>query len=374
MDPRIEKLAKMMVNYSCEIKPGEKVMLRYDGEETIPMITALIREIYAAGAYPFLFRRDRRMDRELIMHAGDEQLDLMCRHELAFTSDMDCFISVSANHNEFEFSDIPQEKMQNYFKRYGMPTVLNRMRDDRWAGINYPCSSEAQAMGKSQQAFEDFFFEVCTMDYPKMKKAAEPLAALMDQTDHVHIKGQGTDLSFSIKGIGSKICAADHNIPDGEVFSAPVIDSVNGVITYNCPNVIDGYCFDTIRFTFKDGKIVGVDCSDNDRMNKYLDVDPGARYIGEFAIGFNPVITHPMKNTSFDEKIAGSFHFTPGMSFTKAGNGNTSSIHCDLVCIQRPEYGGGEIWFDDVLIRKNGLFILPELEGLNPENLIKGDK
>ena len=370
MDPRIEKLANMMVHYSCEIKPGEHVMIRYGGDETIPMVTALIRCIYDAGAYPHLVRRDTRLEREIILRASDDQLEKMCKHELAFYEDMDCYITVRAQHNAYEFSDIPQERMQNYFKKYGMPTVLKRMSNDRWAGINYPCSSEAQAMGVSQQAYEDFFFQVCTMDYPKMKKAAQALADLMDRTDRVHIKGEGTDLTLSIKGIGSKICAGDHNIPDGEVFTAPVIDSVNGVLSYNTPNVVSGFCYDKIRFTFRDGKIVEVDCADSQRMNQMLDVDAGARYIGEFAIGFNPYITKPMKNTAFDEKIAGSFHFTPGMSFEKAGNGNTSNIHVDLVCIQTPEYGGGEIWFDDVLIRKDGMFVIPELEDLNPENLM----
>ncbi|MBD5151489.1 MAG: aminopeptidase [Oscillibacter sp.] len=369
MDQRIEKLAKMMVNYSCEIKPGEHVMIRYDGEETIAMVTALVRCVYAAGAFPYLVRSDKRLQREVILQAGDSQLEMMCKHELAIAGEMDCFLSVHAAHNAFEFSDIPAEKMDNYFKRYAMPTVLQRMKRDRWAGINYPCASEAQALGVSQQAYEDFFFDVCTMDYPRMKEAARPLAALMDKTDAVHIIGQGTDLTFSIKNIGSKICAGDHNIPDGEVFTAPVIDSVNGTITYNTANVIDGYCYDKICLTFENGRITDIACSDNSRLTKKFDADPGARYIGEFALGFNPYITKPMKNTAFDEKIAGSFHLTPGMSFEKAGNGNESSIHCDLVCIQTPEYGGGEIWFDGVLIRKDGMFVIPELEGLNPENL-----
>lgn len=375
MDPRIEKLADMMVNYSCEIKPGEHIMIRHSGEETIPMVTALVRRIYQAGAFPYLMCRDRRLEREIILHAGEEQLDKMCKHEIAFTQEMDCFLTVGAAHNQFELSDVPGDKMHAYFKHYGMPTVLNRMRNDRWAGINYPCPSEAQAMGMSQQAYEDFFFKVCTMNYPAMKAAAQPLADWMDRTDRVHIKGDGTDLRFSIKGIGSKICAGDHNIPDGEVFSAPVIDSVEGVVTYTSPNVVEGKCYERITLTFEKGRMVGIECDgDRDKLEKFFSVDEGARFIGEFAIGFNPYIVKPMKNTAFDEKIAGSFHFTPGMSFVKAGNGNQSNIHCDLVCIQTPEYGGGEIWFDDVLIRKDGLFLPRELTGLNPDELIAADK
>lgn len=370
MDSRIEKLANMMVNYSCHIQPGEKVMLTYEGEETLNMVKALIREIYAAGARPFLIRKDKTLDREIILNADVQQLELMKKHEMAFVEEMDCFISVKAAHNQYEFADVPHEKIGLYAKHYAMPIVLRRMKYDRWAGISYPCASEAQAMGTSQEAYEDFFFKVCTMDYPKMYEACKPLAELMKKTDKVHLVGPGTDLHFSIKGIGAKICAGDHNIPDGEVFTAPVRDSVNGTVTYTCPNIVDGTCFDKIKFTFKDGKIIDVECSDNDKLNKYLDTDEGSRYIGEFAIGFNPYITKPMRSTAFDEKIAGSFHLTPGMSFEYPGNGNVANIHADLVCIQTPEYGGGEIWFDDVLIRKDGRFVIPELEPLNPENLM----
>ena len=373
MDSRIEKLADMMVNYSCKVKPGEHVMVTYSGAETLDMVTAVIEKIYAAGGSPYLVPKDNRLMREIILHANDEQLERMCRYEMALTEDVDCFISIRATHNEYEFSDIPVEKMQNYNKRYSMPLVWRRMQKDRWAGISYPCASEAQAMATSQRAYEDFFFRVCTMDYPKMYRACLPLKALMDRTDRVRIVGPGTDLCFAIRGIEAKICAGDHNIPDGECFTAPVRDSVNGQITYNIPNVVEGYCYDTIRFTFENGRIVDVDCSDPARLNKYLDVDEGARYLGEFAIGFNPAITQPMKKTLYDEKLAGSIHVTPGQSFEYAGNGNSSSIHCDLVLLQTPEYGGGEIWFDDVLIRKDGRFVLPELQALNPEELLKED-
>lgn len=369
MDPRIEKLADMVVRYSCKIQPQEHVLIRYDGDETTPMVASLMQKIYAAGAYPYLKRTDRTLQRELILGAGDEQLDRMCRQELAQYEQMDCFLSIHANHNAYEFADIPAERMENYSKRYGMPTVLRRMQYERWAGFDYPTSSDAQAMGMSTESYMDFFFRVSTMDYEKMYRAAQPLAELMKRTDCVHILGEGTDLTFSIRGIGSKICAGDHNIPDGEVFTAPVRDSVFGTVTYTAPNMIDGVCHDHIQLTFEQGKIVRAQSSDTKRLNQKLDSDDGSRYIGEFALGFNPYITRPMKNTGLDEKIAGSFHFTPGMSFDYPGNGNQSSIHCDFVCIQTPEYGGGEIWFDDVLIRKDGRFVLPELENLNPENL-----
>jgi aminopeptidase len=192
----------------------------------------------------------------------------------------------------------------------------------------------------------------------------------MDQADKVHIKGKGTDLRFSIKKIGSVTCGGEYNIPDGEVFSAPVKDSVEGVVQYNCPTIYQGVSFDNIRLVFKKGKIVEATSNNTKRLNEILDTDPGARYIGEFAIGFNPHILNPMQDILFDEKIAGSFHFTPGKCYEMADNGNNSSVHWDMVCIQRPEYGGGEIIFDGEVIRKDGMFIPKDLQKLNPAYLL----
>jgi aminopeptidase len=227
----------------------------------------------------------------------------------------------------------------------------------------------AQLANMSTEAFEDFYFDVCNLDYAKMDRAMDPLQWLMSKTDKVRIVAPGTDLTFSIKGIGAQKCSGERNIPDGEVYSCPVRDSVNGTIAYNTPSVYNGFTYENIKFTFENGKIVEATANDTDRINALLDSDDGARHIGEFSLGFNPYILHPMKDTLFDEKIAGSLHFTPGQAYEVTDNGNRSSIHWDLVLIQRPEYGGGEVYFDDVLIRKDGLFVIPELEGLNPDSL-----
>ena len=227
----------------------------------------------------------------------------------------------------------------------------------------------AQLANTSLEAFEDFYFDVCTLDYSKMDRAMDALATLMERTDKVHIKGPGTDLTFSIKDIPAIKCAGECNIPDGEVYTAPVKDSMNGIISYNTPSEEQGFTYENIVFEIENGKIVKATSNDNDRINHLLDTDEGARYFGEFAIGVNPYILEPMKDTLFDEKICGSFHLTPGASYEDAPNGNKSAVHWDLVMIQRAEYGGGEIYFDDVLIRKDGIFTLPELACLNPENL-----
>jgi aminopeptidase len=250
------------------------------------------------------------------------------------------------------------------------PVLDHRVNDTKWVVLRWPTPAMAQQAGMSTEKFEDFYFDVCTLDYARMIPGMKALKSLMDATDRVQIKGPGTDLRFSIKGIGSRECGGERNIPDGEVFSCPVKDSVEGVIQYNAPTVYLGTSFDSIRLVFKQGRIVEATSNNTKRLNEILDSDAGSRYIGEFAIGFNPHIREPMRDILFDEKIAGSFHFTPGQAYEGVGNGNKSQVHWDMVCIQRPEYGGGEIWFDGKLIRKDGIFVPKSLNKLNPQYLL----
>jgi aminopeptidase len=254
--------------------------------------------------------------------------------------------------------------------RLMQPVLDYRVGRTKWVVLRWPTPSMAQQAGLSTEKFEDFYFRVCTLDYARLTPGMEALAALMRKTDRVHLKGPGTDLKFSIKGIGAKECGGLRNIPDGEVFSCPVKDSVEGVVQYNAPTVYLGTSFDSIRLVFKKGKIVKATANNTKRLNEILDSDDGARYIGEFALGFNPHILEPMRDILFDEKIAGSFHFTPGQAYEDCGNGNKSQVHWDMVCIQRPDYGGGEVWFDGKLVRKDGLFVPASLKKLNPDYLL----
>lgn len=368
-DPRIIKLASNLINYSCSIQKGEKVLIEAIGFET-PLVTELIKQTYLAGGIPFVTIKDKEIDRALLMSCTEEQLQMMAKYEAARMSDMDAYIGIRAGNNITETSDVPGENMSLYMKHFWSPVHGSiRVPKTKWVILRYPNYSMAQAAGTSTEAFEDFYFNVCNLDYSKMSQAMDSLVTLMKKTDKVHITGEGTDLTFSIKGITPIKCDGKLNIPDGEVYTAPVKTSVNGYISYNTPAVYNGFTYENIKLEFKDGKIVNATSNDNERINKVFDTDEGARYVGEFAIGVNPYILKPMKDTLFDEKIAGSIHFTPGASYDNAFNGNKSSVHWDLVFIQRPEYGGGEIYFDDVLIRKDGLFVIDELLGLNPENL-----
>jgi len=368
-DPRYTQMAHNLINYSVELQPGEKVLIEVFGPE-LPLTRELIRAAYAAGGQPFVLLREHKIMRELINGMTEEQAELLGKLDRDYMKQMDAYIGLRAQTNINELSDVPGEQMKIYSQKYAKPVHSEeRVNNTKWVVMRYPNDSMAQAAGMSTEAFEDFYFDVCTLDYSKMSKASDPLVELMNRTDQVRITGNGTDLSFSIKDIPAIKCDGKLNIPDGEVYTSPVRDSVNGVLQYNAPSSYNGVTYDNVRFVFKDGKIVEATANNTEALNHLLDSDEGARYIGEFAIGFNPYVLNPMNDILFDEKIAGSFHFTPGNAYENADNGNRSSVHWDLVCIQRPEFGGGEIYFDDVLIRKDGLFVHPELLALNPENL-----
>jgi len=369
MDQRLQSFAKIIARYSTTVQPGEKVLIHCVGTAPEPLVRALIKETYEAGGLPFVRRSDPRTERELLLRATREQLETRAALELAEMKEMQVYIGIRGGDNINELSDVPAE-MQRLSAEIMRPVTQYRVDHTKWVVMRYPNGSMAQSASMSQDAFEDFYFKVCSLDYGRMSLAMDRLVALMERTDKVHIRGKGTDLHFSIKGIPAIKCDGKMNLPDGEVFTAPVRDSVNGQITFNCPAVYQGTTYEHISLIFNDGKIVNATASDTDRLNHVLDTDEGARYIGEFAIGVNPYILKPMKDTLFDEKIMGSFHFTPGECYEEASNGNQSAIHWDLVCIQTPEYGGGEIYFDGVLVRKDGRFVLPELEDLNPERLM----
>ncbi|MFI3176277.1 MAG: aminopeptidase [Eubacteriales bacterium] len=371
MDYRIKELAKGLVTYSCKVEKGDKVYVQYTGEATCELAREVVKEVYACGGIPFTHYSDQKMMRELLLECKEEQIRLMAKADEVKMKEMDCYIGIRGTNNIAELADVPLEKMQLYDAFYSDPIHHKiRVPHTRWVVLRYPNESMAQLASTSTEAFSNFYFDVCNLDYGKMGEAMKPLVEYMNKTDKVRLIGPDTDLTFSIKGIPAMPCCGLRNIPDGEVYTAPVRESVNGVISYNTPSVYQGFVYEKIQFTFENGKIVKAIANDIERINQALDIDEGARYIGEFAIGVNPYIMDPMKDTLFDEKINGSIHFTPGNCYEAAPNGNHSKMHWDLVLIQRPEYGGGEIYFDDELIRKDGRFVVEELECLNPEALM----
>ena len=370
MDERIKTLAYNLVHYSCRLEKGEKVWISCNGIHPMPLVKQIIKEVYQVGAIPFVQLMTNSLERELLLGATEEQQKMLAEVDCHLMKQMDAFIGVRGEDNLTEQYDVPTDKIDMQNRLYDDPVHHQiRVPHTKWVVLRYPTNSMAQAAKTSLEDFEDFYFNVCNLDYGKMSKAMDSLVELMNKTDKVRLVAKDTDISFSIKDIPAIKCAGACNIPDGEVYTAPVRDSINGVITYNTPSECNGFTFENVKLTFKDGKIIDCDGNDKERLEKVFNTDDGARYVGEFAIGVNPYITKPMNNILFDEKIAGSIHFTPGNCYDDAPNGNKSAIHWDLVLIMTPEYGGGEIWFDDKLIRKNGIFVVPELECLNPENL-----
>jgi len=366
-DPRYTKLAKLLVNYSTQIKKGDRVLLDLiDVPDEFSI--ELIRAVRAAGGTPLAEVRHTRVSRELLLKTDEKHAALVRDLELFRMKKVQAYIAIRGSANASENSDVPSGRLQ-LFSKTMRPVLDYRVNKTRWCVLRWPTPSMAQAAGMSTEAFEDLYFDVCTMDYAKMARAMVPLERRMKRADQVQLKSPGTDLTFSIKDIGAKMCKGDRNIPDGEVFSCPVKNSVNGVIQFNTPTIYSGTKFENVRLDFKDGKIIKATANNSKRLNEILNTDAGARYVGEFSLGFNPYILNPMCDILFDEKIAGSLHFTPGQAYEECDNGNRSAVHWDMVLIQRKDWGGGEVWFDGELIRQNGLFVPKDLKPLNPSNL-----
>jgi aminopeptidase len=366
-DPRYTKLASLLVTYSTRVKKGDHVLLDMT-DVPDEFSVELMRAVRAAGGTPLIDVRHTRISREILRGTDEKHASLVRGLELARMKKMQCYIAIRGSDNISENSDVPGNRMALY-SRIIRPVLDWRVNKTRWCVLRWPSPSMAQGAGMSTEAFENLYFDVCTMDYRKMARAMIPLWRRMKKADRVHLKSPGTDLSFSIKGIGAKMCEGLLNIPDGEVFSCPVKDSVNGVIQYNTPTIYSGTKFENVRLEFANGKITKATSNNTKRLNEILDTDAGARYVGEFSLGFNPYIQNPMCDILFDEKIAGSLHFTPGQAYELCDNGNRSAVHWDMVLIQRKEWGGGEIWFDGELIRKDGLFLPKDLKPLNPDKL-----
>jgi aminopeptidase len=366
-DPRYTKLARLLVNYSTRVTKGDRVLL--DAIDVPDEFTiALMRAVRAAGGDPLVEVRHTRVNREILQGTNQKHAELIRDLDLARMKKMQAYIAVRGAGNISENSDVPSDRLA-LFSRVTRPVLNWRVSKTRWCVLRWPSPSMAQSAGMSTEAFENLYFDVCTMDYARMARAMVPLERRLKRADRVQLKSPGTDLTFSLKGIGAKMCKGDRNIPDGEVFSCPVKNSVNGVIQFNTPTIYAGTKFENVRLEFKNGRITKATSNNTKKLNEILDTDAGARYIGEFSLGFNPYILNPMCDILFDEKIAGSLHFTPGQAYETCDNGNRSAVHWDMVLIQRKEWGGGEIWFDGELIRKNGVFLPKDLKGLNPENL-----
>jgi len=369
-DARHDRLAELLVNYSVALQKGETCLINAV-DVPLEMTEALVEAVYKAGGYPQVRLWNERLEKAMVNGLTKESAEIWAECDRYRMKKMDTFIGIRGPANAKETALLPEGPRSHAVNIYGKQVHFEeRIPNTRWVVLRYPTMMMAAMANMPTAEFEEFYYRVTTgVDYQRMSAAFIPAKKFLDSAEKVRIIGEGTDLSFSIKGMGSVPCDGKMNIPDGEIYSAPVRDSVNGIITYNTPSTEEGFTFKDVRFEFADGKIVSASANDTDRLNHILDTDDGSRYIGEFALGCNPFITFPMDETLFDEKIMGSFHFTPGNAYDDCDNGNRSAVHWDLVAIQTPEYGGGEIRIDGELIRKDGVFVHEAFTGLNPENL-----
>ncbi len=371
-DDRICQMAKMIIKHSIKIKKGELIYIEANGKDTLCLMEEVIKEATKAGAVPFYYFNDDELIKSFLESASEAQIKKHTQLHADIMKKADAYVAIRGSDNIFAMSDLSDKKMAMYNSIYAqMVHFEQRIPHTRWCVMRYPNDTMASLSKMSTSQFEDFYFNACLTDYNKMEKAQKPLVKLMKKTNKVRIIAPDTNIEFSIKGINVLQSCGHNNLPDGEVFTAPVKNSINGHIRFNTQAIEDGVVFSNIYLEFKDGKIIKATSDvNNDKLQKIINLDAGASYMGEFALGHNPYINHAMLDTLFDEKIAGSLHMAIGNSYDDACNTNKSCVHWDLVQIQTPEYGGGEIWFDDVLIRKDGRFVIKELEVLNPENLV----
>lgn len=363
-------LAKELVNYSCSVKKGEKVLVTYS--DTSPsFIETLIEEITKVGAIPLLYHLDKRIKRRLLLNSSEEMFSYYQKIVRPIMESCDAVILIGGAMNDFELSDVPSDIQADYSRIYVEPIHFKIRCSKKWCLLRYPTYSFAQSSHMSSEQFAEFFFKVCTLDYQSLDTKMDPLKELIESTDKVRIETPTTNLSFSIKGLPAIKCSGQCNIPDGECYTAPVKDSINGTIVFNIPAVSNGVEFNNIRLTFENGKIIDYDCNDKEKFGQILDTDEGSRYMGEFSFGLNPYCVNSVKDILFDEKMSSSIHMAIGSSYDDCFNGNKSAVHLDLIQKHTPEFGGGRIFFDDKLIYENGKFILPNLVALNSENLLK---
>jgi len=364
-DPRLTRFAEILVDYSTRVKKGDVVLISAAGLESAQLVKELYALCLKRGAkyveYNFSVPE---IDRNLYNLASKQQLEHFPQHKLDFYKTLTVYIGISAGNNSMVMANARQEAMVAW-QKLTKPLVDQRVKHTRWVVTRFPTHAAAQEAKMSLDEYEEYLFSACCIDWKEESRKQEKLKRLMDRTKKVRIVAPDTDLRFSIEGLPGIKCDGRYNMPDGEVFTAPVRDSVQGHITYNCPTIYQGKEYNGVRLEFKDGRIVKASAyaGMSGPLNKILDTDEGARYIGEFALGVNPGIRQPMRNILFDEKIFGSIHFTPGEAYDECDNGNRSAVHWDMVRILTD---GGEIWFDDVLIQKNGLFVQKDLLALNP--------
>lgn len=360
-----KQLAEKILSFSCELKEGQNVMLQLIGLNGVGLIRALAETAREMKAHPFVQINDTEVQRTLMEKGdGDFWKNQAQTDQLPLMKKMDAFVGVRASLNIYELSQVSKKANKAYSDHFLQPVHFEeRVNNTNWVVLRYPSESFAMNARMPTRDFRDFYYRSCLLDYRELAEAMKPLEERLRGTDMIRLEGEGTDIEFSVKGQNWIPCFGKRNIPDGELFSAPLLSSVNGHITY-APSVYQGKPFDYVKLEVRDGVVIDFDSSNNEQLEEILDTDDGARRFGEFSFGLNPVIASPMRDILFDEKIYGSNHLTLGNDYEIAPNGNESNIHWDLVCI------GADVYLDGEKIREGRQFVTEDLQGLNPEALL----
>lgn len=363
----IRRLARTVIRHSLQVTPGQRVLIDVVGQAD-ELVEALLEEANQAGAEAYLQQVPISQLKQLIVNGSKEQMSRWAETCSASMRGMDAYIGIRSEENVYELQDLPNPQFEHYVKHYAQPKQMAMAQLPRWVLLRNPTSALAQQARMSDTAFWDIYDRACNLDYRAWASCVQPLAELLEQTEQVRIVGPGeTDLHFSIKGMPAVVCDGRYNLPDGEIFTAPLVESVEGSITFNVPTAYMGHTYDEVYMEFRRGRVVRVSGPQQEQLERLLRQDNGAACVGEFGIGLNPHLTRPMNNLLFDEKMQGSVHLALGQAYPMADNGNQSSLHLDFVLCQTEAFGGGELYFDGKLVRRNGRLIVPELAGMEEQ-------
>jgi len=354
LDERWERLAEILVRYSTRVQPGERVLINMMETETEPLVEAVYREAVRAGGLPEVYYSSDFLKRALMTDGTDEQVDWVPELESQGMTWADCYIGLRGARNPHEFGDIATGRLAAH--RAAMGTV-SRLRNEhtRWVLVKVPNEHFAQQAGMSLEETMRFFFDASLRDWEEERRRYRELAAVFESAEQVHIVGTDTNLTFSTSGRRYLAGDGEFNMPDGEIFTAPVDDSANGEVWFEVPAVYANRKIPGIRLRFEAGRVVEASADENaEFLEQILAMDEGARRLGEFGVGLNWGIERWTYEVLFDEKIGGTIHLALGRSYTDTGGVNESAIHWDLVCDLRD---GGRLTADGKLIVADGRLV-----------------
>lgn len=363
MDYKNRELARQIANVSLRIEPGTKVYLKYKSGDSIPLVKLIIEEISAKGGVVFPVKYDKELEDFLMSTHTTNSIDAIMQKSCFENGFFDVFISLGSND---DFVKTPKSNLDVLDELKRMKMSLETMKDGKqWLLLNYPSIVDSNNLGMSYEDYYRYAMDAMTYDFSDMLDSVESLRVMMNEAKMVRIVGDNVNLSFNKEGIPAVSLLGNVNLPDGEIYTSPIRTSANGFIRYNVPSPKNGLIFDDIYLEFKDGKVVDFDCRDHkEEFERIISIDDGSRYIGEFAFGFNPAVTRPMKDILYDEKLCGSFHIALGNAYKNAFNGNTSALHWDMIYLNKTN-NHCEIYFDDELVCRNGLFVPEKIKKLN---------